>query len=252
MFILFYPMTSFFRPYRNQWYNRKKGGNRGARASCFCMFIAFLVCLIPSEDLQAQGADIDSVNTPFQKGRWMSGLNGSLSSSTLKLQSADDLVSTSAFDLQIFTGAFFKDRWLVALNLIVGSSNSAGLIETESERLVIGPSVSHYFLKDPFGSLYMSVLPGFIRVREVGSFKDQESVVRQQAEGPGFATRIRLGYSYVISKRIVLDVGVGTSLSWLKVDYESGLEELRQKETIFANSTFFSFGFNVLLDEFFF
>lgn len=249
---MFYPMTLFFRPYGNQRNNRKKERNKGARVSCFFFLLAFLMYLTPSEYLQAQDTAIDSVTTPFQKGRWLSGLNGSLSSSTLKLQSADDLVSTSSFDLQIFTGTFIKDRWLVALNLIVGSSNSVGLIETESERMLIGPSVRYYFLKDPFGSLYMSVLPGYIRIREAGSYKDQESEIRQQADGPGFATRIRLGYSYVISRRIVLDVGVGTGLSWLKVDYEPGLDALQQKESIFANSTFFSFGFNVLLDEFFF
>ena len=36
------------------------------------------------------------------------------------------------------------------------------------------------------------------------------------------------------------------------IEGDSELEAIRRKESIFSNATFFSFGFNVLLDEFFF
>jgi hypothetical protein len=107
-------------------------------------------------------------------------------------------------------------------------------------------------MKEPYGSLYVSVLPGYIRVREQGSVVTADEILNQRAEGPGFATRIRLGFSYVISRRIVLDVGVGTNLAWLDLSYSSEAEAINRKESIFSNGTFFSFGFNVLLDEFFF
>lgn len=213
---------------------------------------ALLLCMVCVGDLQGQDRTNDTLTTPFRKGRWLSGLNGSFSSSTLKLASTDELFSSNAYGLEIFTGIFFKDRWFAGFNILAASSSGAGLIERESETLLVGPSISHYFLKEHYGSLYVSVLPGYIRVREEGSVQAEQEIIAQRADGPGFATRIRLGYSYVISSRIVLDVGVGTNLSWLDVEYRSDVQDTVREESIFSNATFFSFGFNVLLDEFFF
>ncbi len=223
-----------------------------SRTFLCCIFPALLIFTSPPTGLWAQSTDTDSVSTPFWKGRWLSGLNGSFSSNTLKLESTEDLYATNSYGIEIFTGTFFADRWFIGLNVIAIGSNSSGLIERESESMIIGPSISHYFLKESYGSLYVSVLPGYIRIREEGTISPGDEVLIQLAEGPGFATRIRLGYSYVISNRIVLDVGVGTNLSWLDVSYQSEIDLVNREESIFSNGTFFSFGFNVLLDEFFF
>lgn len=208
--------------------------------------------LFPVIFIQAQETVEDSVNTPFRKGRWLSGLSGSFSSSALEISSEEELVSSNSYNLEIFTGHFFKDRWFLGINLLAGRSEGSGLVERESENFLIGPSVSYYFLKESYGSLYLSVLPGYIRIRETSSVDLESRLVEQTVEGPGFALRTRLGYAYVISDRIVLDVGVGTSLAWLDVDLQSDALGVDQQESIFSNSTFFTFGFNVLLDEFFF
>lgn len=230
----------------------KNPGKRSLRKFLFWTFFTYLIFNMPHSQLLGQGTATDTITTPFRKGKWLSGLSGSFSSNTLKLESSEDLFSFNSYGIEIFTGAFFKDRWFAGFNVIATSSSGSGLIERESESLLIGPSVSHYFLKEPYGSLYLSVLPGYIRIREEGTISLGEEVFNQTAEGPGFVTRIRLGYSYVISRRIVLDVGVGTNLSWLNLSYSSEIEAAQRKESIFANGTFFSFGFNVLLDEFFF
>ena len=217
------------------------------------MLFSLTLCVAFSVQLYSQNTQsTDSITTPFRKGKWLSGLSGSFSSNTLKLESSDELFSSNSYGIEIFTGTFFRDRWFLGFNVFAISSSGAGLIERESETMLIGPSVSHYFLKEPYGSLYVSVLPGYIRIREEGSVLVGEDVLSQNAKGPGFATRVRLGYSYVISRRIVLDVGVGTNLSWLDLTYSSDIESINRKESIFSNATFFSFGFNVLLDEFFF
>ena len=227
-------------------------GNTKFRSSLIFIFFVFLTYLVPTEQLRSQGPSSDTITTPFLKGRWLSGLNGSFSSNTLKLRSAEELFSSNSYGIEIFSGKFFRDRWFVGFNVIAASSSGAGLIERESETMLIGPSISHYFLKESYGSLYVSVLPGYIRIREEGKISVGEEILNQKAEGPGFATRIRLGYSYVISRRIILDVGVGTNLSWLDLSYNSEIEVTDREESIFSNGTFFSFGFNVLLDEFFF
>jgi hypothetical protein len=218
---------------------------------CVALLI-FLLCATAGSQALAQDLTRDTITTPFRKGRWLSGLNGSFSSNTLKLDSSQDLISSNSYGIEIFTGFFFRDRWFAGFNVLAFSNNSAGLVERNSESMLIGPSVSHYFLKEPYGSLYVSVLPGYIRIREEGSVGQGSEIITQLAEGPGFSTRLRLGYSYVIAQRIVLDVGVGTTLSWVDVTYSSDLDAVNRKESVFSNGTFFSFGFNVLLDEFFF
>ncbi len=223
-----------------------------SRTLLSCVLPALLVFTLPAAEVWSQSTDTDSVTTPFRKGRWLSGLNGSFNSNTLKLESAEELYATNSYGIEIFTGKFVKDRWFIGLNVIAIGSNGSGLIERESESMIIGPSVSHYFLRESYGSLYVSVLPGYIRIREEGTIFTEDEFLKQSAEGPGFATRLRLGYSYVISDRIVLDVGVGNNFSWLKVSYNSEIEGVEREESIFSNGTFFSFGFNVLLDEFFF
>jgi hypothetical protein len=245
-------MVILHRAYRKQKHTRNKGRRKNSCTFLTWVFFAILICIVPLAQLQAQGTDSDSVTTPFRKGRWLSGLEGSFSSSTLKLGSSEELFSSNNYGIGIFTGAFFRDRWFIGFNVVANSSSGSGIIERESESLLVGPSLRYFFLKESYGSLYVSALPGYIRVREEGTVLLEGEVLKQKAEGPGFATRIRLGYSYVISQRIVLDVGVGTSLSWLDVSYTSEIEEVGLKESIFSNGTFFSFGFNVLLDEFFF
>ena len=217
------------------------------------MLFFLLLCATPSMHLCAQDAQAnDSTTTPFKKGRWLSGLSGTFSSSALKLESQDVLFANSSYGLDIFTGIFFKERWFAGINVSAVQSGGKGLIERESETFIIGPSIRRYFLKEAYGSLYLSVFPGFIRIREESRVGIEEEVFEQIAEGPGFAIRTRLGYSYVLSPRIILDVGVGTSLAWLDLTYENDRQEILRNESVFSNTTFFSFGFNVMLDEFFF
>jgi len=217
----------------------------------FC--IAVLCCFGGMAQVSSPGNPLqDSLLTPFRQGRWLSGLSGTFNSSTLNIESSDNLVSANSYGLEIFTGTFFKDRWFLGANIFVNSSTGDGLITKESESLLLGPSVGYYFLREPYGSLYLSALPGYFRIRESASVEPAGETIKELAEGPGFATRMRLGFAYVISDRIVLDVGVGTTLAWVDIDFTSTIEQTNRTESIFSNTTFFSFGFNVLLDEFFF
>ncbi len=219
------------------------------------LWASLLVTLLAAPSLQLHAQDTqtnDSITTPFQKGKWLSGLGGSFSSSNLRLESEDALLTNNTYGLEVFTGVFFKDRWFAGFSIAAVQTGGKGLIERESETLIIGPSISRYFLKEPYGSLYVSVLPGYIRIREEGRLGNAEGSLRQVAEGPGFVTRVRLGYAYVISNRIVLDIGIGTNLAWLNFTYQNEFQQVTRNESIFSESTFFSFGFNVLLDEFFF
>lgn len=216
-----------------------------------CMVI--LICSPgTAQQISSDSLSQDSILTPFRQGRWLSGLSGTFNSSTLNIESSDNLVSVNSYGLEIFTGTFFKERWFLGANIFVNSTTGDGLIKKEAESLLVGPSVGYYFLKEPYGSLYLSVLPGYFRIRESATVEPEGQFIQELAEGPGFATRMRLGFAYVISDRIVLDVGIGTTLAWVDVNFTSTIAQTSKTESIFANTTFFSFGFNVLLDEFFF
>lgn len=182
----------------------------------------------------------------------MTGLNGSFSSNTIEIGSADGLASTNQYGLEISTGWFFRDRWFLAANVNAQRGSGGGFIERDFETFLIGASVTYYFLKDHFGSLYLSALPGYVRLRDETRFERTDEILAETVEGPGFGLNLRLGYSYVINDIIVLDVGLDNGFAWLDVEVASDIDGLQLEQSIFNNSTTFSFGFKVILDEFFF
>lgn len=207
--------------------------------------------LIPLEGSAQQDQATDTLPTPFRKGRWMTGLNGSFSSNTIELDSGSGLVSTNQYGLEISTGFFIRDRWFLGANVFAQRGSGGGFIERDFESFLLGPSLSYYFLKDHFGSLYLRVLPGYVRFRDETRFEQGNNILTETVDGPGFGLNFRLGYSYVINDIIVLDVGVDNAFSWLDVEI-SDLDNVDLEQSIFNNTTSFSFGFKVILDEFFF
>jgi len=182
----------------------------------------------------------------------MTGLNGSFSSNTVEIGSTEGLASTNQYGLEISTGLFVKDRWFIGAHVNAQRGSGGGFIERDFETFLIGPSVSYYFLKDHFGSLYLRMLPGYVRLRDETRFEQATALITENVEGPGFGLNFRLGYSYVINDIIVLDVGLDNGFAWLDVKVESDLDNVDLQQDIFNNSTTFSFGFSVILDEFFF
>ena len=182
----------------------------------------------------------------------MTGLNGSFSSNTVEIGSADGLASTNQYGLEISTGWFFKDRWFVGANVNAQRGSGGGFIERDYESFLIGASVTYYFLKDHFGSLYLRALPGYVRLRDETRFEQANALLTETVEGPGFGLVFRLGYSYVINDIIVLDIGLDNGFAWLDVEVASDVDNIELEQSIFNNSTTFSFGFKVILDEFFF
>ena len=90
-----------------------------------CMVI--LICSPGSAQQMSQDSvSQDSVLTPFRQGRWLSGLSGTFNSSSLNIESSDNLVSANSYGLEIFTGTFFKDRWFLGANVFVNSSTGDG------------------------------------------------------------------------------------------------------------------------------
>lgn len=193
----------------------------------------------------------DSI-TPFKKGRWLTGLSGSFTSNTSELGSSSERISTNTYGIDLTTGSFFKDRWLIGGLLSAERVSGGGKIERDLETLFIAPIISFYFSKNNQGSLFLSFAPGYMRFREETNINLNEQSITERIEGPGFGARLSLGYSYVIHNRIAFDIGLNVNNYWLKTEQESLPLGSSMKEDIMINGINFSFGFNVLLDDFFF
>lgn len=211
-------------------------------------FIFLLLFLFSFQNISCQ--EKDSI-TPFKKGRWLTGLSGSFASYTSILDN-DNKVSTNTYGLELTTGNFFKDRWLIGGLLSAERVSGGGKIERGLETFFIAPTIAFYLSKNYQGSLFISISPGYIRFREETIINLNEEPIIERIEGPGFGARLSLGYSYVIHNRIAFDIGLNVNNYWLNTKQESLPLGSSSKESIMINGINFFFGFNVLLDDFFF
>jgi hypothetical protein len=194
----------------------------------------------------------DSITTPFRKGRWLTGLSGSISSGSTKLDTASQRAFTNQYSFDFSTGKFFKDQWLLGGIFKMQRDNSRQFVDLESETLLVAPLLSYYISNNKQGSIFFLIAPGYARFREktvvlVGGAPSEEVL-----KGGGFGLFVQFGYSYVLHDRIVFDLGLGLNSAWANA--ERGIEPGRagNKVNIHTGNLLFSFGFNVILDEFFF
>lgn len=72
------------------------------------------------------------------------------------------------------------------------------------------------------------------------------------SKGNGIGILSTLGYSYVLHDRISFDLGLTANVNWLKVEQKGIPEGTINNVNFVLSDLSFTFGFNVLLDEFFF
>lgn len=212
--------------------------------ACLLLLSALHVC--------SQGINTDSLDTPFKKGRWLTGLSGSISSNTNKVKSSDNKLTTNEFRLTLSTGTFIKNQWLFGGRLSADRGSSAGGVNRTTESLFIGPFSSYYLSPNSRGSLFVTASPGFVRYREQASFNNVADPFEQLSEGNGFGTLFGLGYSYVIDNKIAFDIGVDINLFWIGLNQEQSPSGTQSSDSLSVSNTAFTFGFNVILDDFFF
>ena len=209
------------------------------------------ILLLAATVTYAQEVEEDSVVTPFRKGRWLTGLSGSISSSgTTELDTAGGNDFNNAFGLEISTGKFFKDRWLVGVIFQAERSSSQQFLVRESESLFVGPVLSYYFSKSEHGSIFFTISPGYVRFREETRIDQSGTITQELVDGQGIGSLYSVGYSYVIHDRVALDFGFNVTSFWIDADRESQPSGERGGENFNLNNISFSFGFNVLLDSF--
>jgi len=200
----------------------------------------------------SQDISEDSITTPFRKGRWLSGLSGSISSGSTSFDTASTRAFTNQYSFDFSTGKFFKNRWLMGGLFKMTRINSKQFVDLESESLLIAPMLSYYLSKNKQGSIFFRVAPGYTRFREktvvlIGGAPSHETL-----KGGGFGLFVQFGYSYVLHDRIIFDLGLGLNSAWANAEREFESGRTVNKVNIHTGTLLFSFGFNVILDEFFF
>ena len=216
------------------------------------IFIFTSIAVFSQDIGENKNINEDSITTPFRKGRWLTGLSGSISSGSTKIDTASAKAFTNKYSFDFTTGKFFKDRWLLGGIFQMHRDNSRQFVDLESESLLLGPLLTYYLSNNPHGSIFLSMAPGYASFRErtvviISGIPSQETL-----KGDGFGLIVQLGYSYVLHDRIAFDLGLSLHGIWATAEREFDGSQTNTKLDINTGNLLFTFGFNVILGEFFF
>jgi len=195
----------------------------------------------------AQDTVKDSVTTPFRKGRWLSGLSGSISSGSTKNTSVDNKVVSNRYRIEASSGKFIIDRFNLGFNINLERENVESDEVRTSEDFFIGPKGTYYFSKSKIGSLFFSFSPGFIIYRDETVFKQDLNLIQLINKGSGFGTLSTIGYSYVVYDLVAFDIGLNWSAYRINITQSTSIIENKNDTNFVLNDLSFSFGFKIFL-----
>ena len=76
--------------------------------------IVLIILLVSGSLAIAQDSIVkDSAFSPFRKGRWLTGISGSINSARSETTGIEEVTNSNEYALNIVGGNFFKDRWLI-------------------------------------------------------------------------------------------------------------------------------------------
>ena len=197
-------------------------------------------------------AQNDSITTAFRKGRWLTGLSGNISSTTTQVDNVDFKSTSNNYGINIESGKFLKDRWLVGGLFQANKASANGTLEKTTETFYIGPFSNYYFMDGNTGSLFARFSLGYVRYKDETEFMSQNLITQSFSEGSGLGSILGVGYSYTMNDFIAFDLGIDVNLFWVSIEQESLPVQTITNTNISSNDISFSFGFNIILDDFFF
>ena len=212
-------------------------------------FVILFLFLLASQSIISQN---DTINTAFRKGRWLTGLSGNISSTTTQLDNTDFKTTSNNYGINIESGKFLKNRWLVGGLFQANKASTSGTIEKTTETFYIGPFSNYYFMDGNTGSLFGRLSLGYVRYRDETEFMTQNIVTQNFSEGGGLGSIVGVGYSYTMNDFIAFDLGINVNLFWVSIEQETLPIQTISNTNISSNDISFSFGFNIILDDFFF
>lgn len=201
-----------------------------------------------SQDTQTDTTDTADV-TPFRKGRWLTGLTGSIGSGSFENTKTDNKSISNWYRVEIGTGKFIIDR----LNLGISANMERRNEENENEEntseiFFTGPKGTYFLSPSSIGSVFFSLSPGYVLYRETIGGLDEEVYVENVNKGGGFGFLSTFGFSYVIQDRVSFELGLNYNVYWLNLTQENNINESTNQNSFELSNLSFSFGFKILLD----
>ena len=133
-------------------------------------FAILLFVLVNSTAFSQSVKDTVEFKTPFRKGRWLTGLSGSISSGTSSLDTIGSGMTRNQYSIDFKTGKFLKDRILLGGLVMLSRSSSEEFTKRTKEILYVGPLVTWYFTEGDKGSLFIGGSGGFVNFRDESGF----------------------------------------------------------------------------------
>lgn len=201
----------------------------------------------------AQNILIDSTgssdNTPFRKGRWLTGLTGSIGSGSFENTKTKNKSISNWYRIEIGTGKFLIDRLNIGLSANMERSNFENENEENtSETFFVGPKGTYFMSPNSIGSVFFSLSPGYVIYRETIGGLTEDIYVENVNKGGGFGVLSTFGFAYVIQDRVSFELGLNYNVYWLDLKQETNLNETTNHVTFELSNLSFSFGFKILLD----
>jgi hypothetical protein len=116
----------------------------------------------------------------------------------------------------------------------------------------IGPSFRYYTSDSPIGSLYFQGTLVYVKFQENITINDLTNSFSRRVDGKGIGLIISFGYSYLVSDWVIFDIGLNYDTNWIDTDLESPTRSQMESENFTLGGITYSFGFNILINEFFF
>ncbi len=161
--------------------------------------LAILSILWTGNSLYAQNDSLQTENdslaitTPFRKGRWITGLNGTISSGSNSLNNSTSGVTRNQYAIDFRTGKLVKDRLLVGGVLSFSRSNSDEFLKRTLESLFAGPLTTWYFTDGEQGSLFLSGAAGYVSFRDESALDQSNNPPAILIDGDGFGILVGFG-----------------------------------------------------------
>jgi len=116
----------------------------------------------------------------------------------------------------------------------------------------MGPLVRFYTGKNPGGSLFFQSSVGYVKFREETTITTPSFNFGSSTTGDGVGIIVGMGYAFLVTNSVTLDLGLNYDFSFINAKVKDLINRTEEKQHINRAATTFSFGFTILIDEFFF
>lgn len=210
--------------------------------------LVLLLCTIP---LLAQDRD----STILIKGRYITGLNGSISSQSVNGNLLGGQVNRKVNEYIIGTksGYFIRDGWTLGLDFTLSKSEFKNPeLHVSAEGLSLGLWSRYYFTRFYNGALYAELTPFYTVINELNDIQTTNFVFSEELHGRGYGIKPAFGFVYLINKNVGFGMSVSYQIGRIYAERTDLILETISKEDYEFSQLNFNFNFQIYLDQFFF